>query len=115
MHEKLMKLIYAIIRSEDELDVIDSLTIDGFSVTKIASSGGFLKRGNTTLMIGTKDEDVSKCTEIIKRSAGPHQKININMPFISGGTTIAYNTVPTQVEVGGATIFVLPVEQFIKY
>lgn len=110
-----MKLIYAIIRDDNKDEVVSCLTKEGFSVTKISSSGGFLRRGNTTLMIGVADDKLQSCIGIIKKECGPHQTITVNMPYVSGTTIINCPTAPTQIDVGGATIFVIDVQQFIKF
>ena len=54
-----MKLIYAIIRNDNEDDVIQALMQDHFVVTRLSTTGGFLKKGNTTLMIAVEDSDAS--------------------------------------------------------
>jgi uncharacterized protein YaaQ len=51
-----MKLIIAIVHDDDAMELISSLTESGFSVTKLATTGGFLKAGNTTLLIGIEEE-----------------------------------------------------------
>ena len=51
-----MKLIVAIINNDDSASVLSELTHKGYGVTKLATSGGFLKAGNSTLLIGTEDE-----------------------------------------------------------
>ena len=56
--EKDMKLIYAIVRNDNEDDVVDALMQAKYSVTRLATTGGFLRKGNTTLMIATDDEKV---------------------------------------------------------
>lgn len=61
-----MKMILAIIRDEDNEKVSQSLLSYGFRVTRIASTGGWLRRGNTTLMIGVEDENVNPAIEIIR-------------------------------------------------
>ena len=53
-----MKMIFAIVRKEDEGFVIERLTKEKISVTKLSSTGGFLRKGNATLMIGTEDKKV---------------------------------------------------------
>lgn len=53
-----MKLIYAIVRNDNEDDVVDALMQAKYSVTRLATTGGFLRKGNTTLMIATDDEKV---------------------------------------------------------
>ena len=76
-----MKLIYAIIRYDNEDDVTTSLTKHKFSVTRLSTTGGFLKKGNTTLMIVTEEARVDEAIDIIKKECGHHQKITINMPY----------------------------------
>jgi uncharacterized protein YaaQ len=66
-----MKLIIAILRDEDSERVSRALLIAEFRVTQIASTGGFLRRGSTTLMIGVEDEKLDKAIEIIKDNASP--------------------------------------------
>ena len=65
-----MKLIYAIIRYDNEDDVTTSLTKHKFSVTRLSTTGGFLKKGNTTLMIVTEPERVDEAIDIIKKARG---------------------------------------------
>lgn len=109
-----MKLIYAIIRYDNEDEVVTALTKEHFSITKLSSTGGFLRKGNTTLMIGTEDEHVDEAIQIIKKECGKRQKITVNMPYISGSTMMNCATMPMNVEVGGATIFVTDVERYEK-
>lgn len=109
-----MKLIYAIVRYDNEDEVVTALTKEHFSVTRLATTGGFLKKGNTTLMIGTEADRVQEAIDIIKHECGNRQKITINMPYISGSAMINCATMPMSVEVGGATIFVIDVEHYEK-
>ena len=109
-----MKLIYAIVRYDNEDEVINALTKERYSVTKLATTGGFLKKGNTTLLIGTDTDKVQHVIDIIKKECGKRQKITINMPYISGAAMMNCATMPMSVEVGGATIFVIDVEHFEK-
>ena len=109
-----MKLIYAIVRYDNEDEVINALTKKHYSVTKLATTGGFLEKGNTTLLIGTEAERVQEAIDTIKQECGKRQKITINMPYISGSAMINCATMPMTVEVGGATIFVIDVERYEK-
>ena len=109
-----MKLLYAIVRYDNEDEVISALTKENFSITKLNTTGGFLKKGNTTLMLVTEDDKVQTAIDIIKKECGKRQKITINMPYISGAAMMNYATMPTTVEIGGATIFVTNVEYFEK-
>ncbi|MFN2213500.1 MAG: cyclic-di-AMP receptor [Anaerolineales bacterium] len=66
-----MKLIIAITRDEDSEDIIKNLIREGFRVTRIASTGGFLRRGMTTLMIGVEDEEVDLAITNLKDKCRP--------------------------------------------
>lgn len=89
-----MKLIFAIIRYDNEDEVVNALTQKRFSITKLSSTGGFLRKGNTTLMIGTEEERVKEAIETIKKECGARQKITINMPYISGSAMMNCATMP---------------------
>lgn len=104
-----MKLIYVIVRNIDSGDVTQALNKQGFYVTKLASTGGFLREGNTTLMIGTDADKVEEVIDIVKNTCGPRKQI-ISNP-IGPGEYAAMNVV---VNVGGATIFVTEVDRFEK-
>ena len=107
-------MIYAIVRNDNEDDVVTQLTQHHYSVTRLSTTGGFLRKGNTTLMIGADDEKVDEVISLIKQECGQHQKLTVNMPYISGTTMVNYATMPMHVEVGGATIFVVNVERYEK-
>jgi uncharacterized protein YaaQ len=66
-----MKMIIAIIRDEDNETVTQALVAADFRVTRIASSGGFLRRGNSTLMIGVNDEKVDSAINLVKANTTP--------------------------------------------
>ena len=61
-----MKLVIAIVQDDDAMDLIEELTDKNYRVTKLATTGGFLKSGNTTLMIGVEKEVVDKVINIIE-------------------------------------------------
>ena len=106
-----MKIIYAIVSSDDGNRVTDVLTEHQFSVTRLATTGGFLKKGNATLMIGT-DEAI----DLIHETCGKRQRITCDMPAPGiGAMSTGYMMMPVTVELGGATIFVTDVERFEKF
>lgn len=111
-----MKMIYAIVHSEDGDSVTEALTVEGYIVTKLATTGGFLRRGNTTLLIGVEADQVEHVIEIVKKESGKREQILYNMPYTqTGGIPITgYSATPTMADVGGATIFVIDVERFEK-
>lgn len=111
-----MKIIYAIVSSDDGNRVTDVLTDHHFSVTRLATTGGFLKKGNSTLMIGTEEEQVDHAIELIRDTCGKRQKITCDIPAPNiGSISAGYVMMPVSVELGGATIFVTDVERFEKF
>ena len=106
-----MKLILAIINKEDATEVSRHLIKSRFSVTKLATTGGFLMSGNITLIIGVDDEKVDEVIKIIEAHSQKRTEIVPSTATYGIGVTTAF---PLEVTVGGATIFVLNVEDFIK-
>ena len=94
-----MKLVMAIVSKEDTSSVTHALTKENYYITRLSTTGGFLRAGNTTLLIGTDDEKVDHCIELI----GAHSKHH---------TQKAASSAPDgsrEVKAGGATVFVLGV------
>ncbi|NLB22114.1 MAG: hypothetical protein GX833_02470 [Clostridium sp.] len=108
-----MKLAIAIVNDEDALDLLDELTDKEFRVTKLASSGGFLRSGNTTMMIGVDDEKLPEVIQIIEDTCKTRHQI-ISNPSPLSTTTGVYVPYPVDIEVGGATVFVVDVEKFYR-
>lgn len=107
-----MKLVIAIINSDDAHNVIVNLTKKGYSATKLATSGGFLRAGNVTLLIGVESKKVDDVVNIIgEYSSQRKQTMPVNTTYIGESML---SSMPVEVTVGGATIFVLDVEQFYK-
>ena len=106
-----MKLILAIVSNDDASAVTSALTKNNFYMTRLATTGGFLRAGNTTLIVGTEDDLVEKCIEIIGSEAQKRTEI---VPTTASYDIGRYASFPVEVQIGGATIFVLDVEQFIK-
>ena len=108
-----MKLVFAIVSDDDGNLVMRELNKTGFSVTKMASTGGFLRAGNVTLLVGTEEVNVQPVIDVIeKNSAQRKQLIFTPEPYLGGIS--GYTSIPAEVEVGGATIFVVDVERFEK-
>ena len=92
-----MKLIVAVVQNEDANDVVDALLEADFRTTRLASTGGFLRRGNTTVMIGVEDVQVDTVIDIIRRKAHSRPQ---------GGSS------GTPVQTAAATVFVLDLEGY---
>jgi uncharacterized protein YaaQ len=67
----MMKLIIAIVHHTDGEEILHALTEAGFRVTRIASSGGFLRRRNATLLVGAEAEQVPSAVQIIRDHSIP--------------------------------------------
>jgi len=105
------KLIMAIIHDEDAFQIIDVLSEEGFKVTKLASTGGFLRAGNTTLICGAEEDRVEELISIIEKKCKSRKQItSINSAHLS--TAENFVPYPVEVTVGGATIFVLKIDEF---
>ena len=108
-----MKLIIAIVQDEDASRLISQLMNDGFGVTKLATTGGFLRAGNTTLLVGVDDDRFQAAMDVIEKVCKSRKQIAPS-PASMLGMPGSYTPYPIEVVVGGATIFVLTVDQFIK-
>lgn len=106
-----MKLILAIVSNDDSSSVSSALTKNNFSVTRLATTGGFLRAGNTTIIVGTEDDKVEKAIEVIGNESRRRTEI---VPSTASYDIGRYTSFPVEVQVGGATIFVIDVEQFVK-
>ncbi len=109
-----MKLVIAIVQDEDAIDVLDSLTDKNFRVTKLATTGGFLKAGNTTLMVGVEEEKLDQVLDLIKDVCKKRKETVIAPTPLSSNEGGYIQQCPMQITVGGATIFVVDVDKFIK-
>ncbi|WP_026688717.1 cyclic-di-AMP receptor [Alteribacter aurantiacus] len=109
-----MKLIVAVVQDKDSNRLSDALVDHNYQATKLASTGGFLKAGNTTFMIGTEDENVDDVLTIIKDNCKSREQLVAPISPM-GGNADSYVPYPVEVQVGGATVFVLPVDQFEKF
>ena len=109
-----MKLNAAIFQYEDAVRLVSELMDKGFGVTKLATTGGFLRAGNTTLISGVEDEKLDGALAIIERICKSREQITASATHMSGGASGVYVPYPIKVTVGGATVFVLEVSQFLK-
>lgn len=105
------KMVLAIINSEDAPNVMENLMKDGFSITKLATTGGFLRAGNVTILIGLEEDKLDRALGIIRKFSSSRKQI---MPTTGELGMGFYPTASMQVDVGGATVFVLNIEQFEK-
>ena len=109
-----MKLIIAIVQDEDSSKLLSKLMQKGFGVTKLATTGGFLRAGNTTLLLGVDEERISEAIHFIETVCKSRKQMTAATAGINNITHGEYAAFPMEVTVGGATLFVMNVEQFLK-
>jgi len=108
-----MKLIFAIVNNDDSTVASAALTDAGYSVTRLSTTGGFLMVGNTTLLIGTEDEKCQDAIDILRQHCTTRKRMNPSTA--SYGAGLKNHSLPQEITVGGATVFVLSVDQTEKF
>ena len=109
-----MKLVMAVVQDKDSNRLSNALIAEGIRATKLASTGGFLRSGNTTFMIGVENERVDDVFRIIQANCKVRDQL-VTPVSPMGGTTDSYIPFPVEVQVGGAAVLVLPIEKFEHY
>ncbi len=92
-----MKLIMAIIDDEYTNSVVKTLMAEKIRITKLSTSGGFLSRGNTTLLLGVEDDKIDSTVELIRKKCKP-------MQVKDGDTEVTVS----------ANLFVLPIDKYVR-
>ena len=109
----LMKLVLAVIQDADATALVRTLSEHAFEVTKLASTGGFLREGNTTLMIGVDDDRLPELKRHVQRTCRARTRlVSPNVPMGEQNESLMGD--PVEVPVGGAVMFVMGVQEFIK-
>lgn len=108
-----MKLVIAIMHGDDATECTDALADKGIPTTRLDSRGGFLQRGNATLLCGVSADQVEEVLGVLRqRSKSRTEVLNPMPPLVEPGDFFV--PYPVEVEVGGAIVFVLDVERFEK-
>jgi len=105
------RLIVAMIQEEDAENAVQALTKLGFVVTRLPSRGGFLKRRNVTLMVGMPSGMEEAAVRALKNSCKQRVEFVNNMLPVSALPLPA----PVEIKVGGATMFVFEVENYMEF
>lgn len=108
-----MKLLLAIVQAADVEELEKKLVAEGIGATELASTGGFLRKGNTTFLIGVEDEEVNRVQDIIHSVCRERKKLVAPQPWFAELHGALLDE-PTEVTVGGAVVFVLNVEAFTR-
>lgn len=107
-----MKLIIAIVNKDDSSQLTVKLNKAGFMSTKLSTTGGFLRVGNVTLLIGVEDEKVDECLKIMEECCS--RRTQMVSTAAGNHTDQFFTSLPVEITVGGATVFIVDVDKFIK-
>jgi uncharacterized protein YaaQ len=109
-----MKLIMSIVHSDDADNLLKALTDAGHKATLVSTTGGFLREGNATVFVGTENDAVEQILEIVKESC--HKRTRYLSPIVPvTEPSEFYIPEPVELEVGGATVFVVDVERWERF
>jgi uncharacterized protein YaaQ len=103
-----MKLIMSIVKTDDADQLVESLTMAGYRATTISTTGGFLRQGNATIFVGTEDENVEAVLQLIKENCCTRSEYVSPLPPVMEPGEM-YIPTPVDVQMGGATVFILDV------
>lgn len=109
-----MKLIMAVVSRGDAKPVTHELMKNGFQVTKLSSTGGYLTKGNVTLLVGVRLERLESALDAIRNSCKSRKYPITKLPVELRAEGSSMSGVE-EVTVGGATVFVLDIDRFEKF
>lgn len=103
-------MIMAVVQNMDADAVIEALVESGHRITRVATTGGFFRQGNTTFLTGVEDNQVEPVIDILRQYCQTRQRLRPVQPDPAGPMPVVGGYV--EVEVGGANVFVFDVERF---
>lgn len=110
-----MKLVIAIVQDKDSDRLSNQFIEHNVRATKLASSGSFLRAGNSTFLIGIDDQRLGEVFQIIKHVSKKRKKFITPPVTLDTHVEGMHNNYPRRVNIGGATVFVINVEQFKQF
>lgn len=109
-----VKLVVCIVHNRDRNRVTEELVKSGFKFTVIGSTGGFLREGNTTFLIGVQEDELATLKKVVAQNSQSREQLVNVMPFESAPAG-AFIPSPVKVPVGGAVLFVMNVDEFVRF
>lgn len=109
-----MKLAICIVHNRDKGRVTEEMVRTGFKFTIIGSTGGFLREGNTTFLIGVEEAELPALQKVLSENSQSREQLVNVMPY-EAAPPGAFIPNPVKVPVGGAVMFVMDVEQFHRF
>lgn len=107
------KLVLAIVQDEDAQALIDAVIARGYRVTRMNTVGGFLRKGNATLLIGIAERHLVGLMYLIRQHCRTRLVHMVATPPLDTGEPFLVE--PIQVEVGGAVVFILDLDHFENF
>ena len=107
-----MKLVNAIVQDKDATKLANAFVKAKIQATRLATSGGFLRSGNTTFIIAIDEDRVEVVLQIIKDISQKRKQFMVPPISVEGERTGAF---PVEVEVGGATVFTQTIDDFYQF
>ena len=104
-----MKFIIAIVQDYDCDRLLRAIAAHGLRATRVASTGGFLRTGNTTVLMGVEDDRVQDCLEIIRQNC--ESRVEVQLDASSPEYVEWFPAGIHEVTVGGAVVFIMPVSR----
>lgn len=106
-----MKLVLAIVHNEDAGPLVNALLERNYRATRLHSAGGFLRQSNATVILGVEEDQVDEVVSVVRENCTSRTQVVNPMPPIMepGEFSMPY---PVEVKMGGAVVFVVPVERF---
>lgn len=109
-----MKMVVSIIHCDDSPGLVEALTRRGHKATVISTTGGFLREGNATVLIGTEEDKLEDVLGIIRKNCNARTQLITPLPPVVEPGELHMPT-PVEVKIGGAIVFVLDVERFERF
>ena len=106
-----MKLLIAIVQKRDANSLRTELVNNGFITTLVATTGGFLREGSSTFLIGVEPGDVDRVIEITRKTCKEREMMLPSMPTNLPAADMISSSCPTKVVVGGAVIFIVDAQK----
>jgi uncharacterized protein YaaQ len=110
-HGRVPKLLIAIVHAQDSGRLVDALREADLRVTEVLSRGGFLLARNTMLYLGLDDAQVPTAMRLIEENCSSHVETVPPEPL----GALEANWLPTEVTHGGATVFVVPLDEIRRF
>lgn len=109
-----MKLVLCIVHNRDKGRITDELVKAGFKFTVVGSTGGFLREGSSTFLIGVEADEVEALKAVIQTNCSCREQL-VNVATFEPAPPGGFIPSPVKVPVGGCVVFVIDVEQFYRF